>query len=182
MEQSAPVQGGNFDRVNAALAAIVALISFIVYRVTVAPTLSFWDCGEFIACAHILGNPHPPGSPLFVLVGRFFDLLPIGSDVAFRINLLSVVSSTFTAMFAYLIIVRLVSSWYKESPDYRLGRIIAYAAGFLGAMFAAFSQTNWNNSVETEVYGLSMLLTLAWACGLRTNWAWVMPTSLMSST
>ena len=160
MEQSAPIQGGNFDRVNAAIAAIVAIISFIVYRATMAPTLSFWDCGEFIACAHILGNPHPPGSPLFVLVGRFFDLLPTASDVAFRINLVSVVSSAFTAMFSYLIIVRLVASWYNESKDQRLGRIIAYAAGFLGAMFTAFSQTNWNNSVETEVYGLAMLMTM----------------------
>jgi len=150
-----------FDRVNAFIAAGVALISFIVYRLTVAHTLSYWDCGEFIACAHILGNPHPPGTPLFILIGRFFDLLPLASDVAFRINLLSVFSSTFSAMFAYLIIVRLVSSWYKGRESYQLGRKIAYAAGFIGALFMAFGQTNWNNSVEAEVYGLSMLLMLA---------------------
>jgi hypothetical protein len=90
----------DFDRVNAAIAVVVALISFIIYRLTVAHTLSYWDCGEFIACAHILGNPHPPGSPLFILIGRFFDLLPLANDVAFRINLLSVFSSVFSAMFA----------------------------------------------------------------------------------
>jgi len=152
---------GEFDKANALIAALVAVISFIIYRLTVAPTLSYWDCGEFIACAHILGNPHPPGSPLFVLVGRFFDLLPIGSDVAFRINLVSVVSSTFSAMFAYLIVVRFVTSWYEKADHYRLGRIIAYAAGFIGGLFMAFGQTNWNNSVEAEVYGLAMLLMLA---------------------
>jgi hypothetical protein len=151
----------DFDRVNALIAIIVALISFIVYRLTVAHTLSYWDCGEFIACAHILGNPHPPGSPLFIVIGRFFDLLPLGNDVAFRINLLSVFSSTFSTVFAYLVIVRLVSSWYTGKESHKLGRLIAYGSGFTGALFMAFGQTNWNNSVETEVYGLAMLMMLA---------------------
>ncbi len=161
MDQSAAGQRREFDKTNALLAALVAVISFIIYRLTVAPTLSYWDCGEFIACAHILGNPHPPGSPLFVLVGRVFDLLHLGSNVAFRINLVSVVSSTFSAMFTYLVIVRLVNGWYEGTKDYRLGRLIAYVAGITGALFMAFGETNWNNSVEAEVYGLSMLLMMA---------------------
>ncbi len=152
----------SFDRLNAVFAGITALIAFIIYRLTVAPTLSYWDCGEFIACAHILGNPHPPGTPLFILIGRFFDLLPIGSDPAFRINMMSVVSSTFSALFAYLIGVRLISSWYDPtSPDYKLGRIIAYAGGFMGALFVAFSRANWTNSVETEPRSMAIVLMLA---------------------
>jgi tetratricopeptide (TPR) repeat protein len=161
VDQSARGFGGNFGRVNAIIAAVATLISFIIYRATVAPTLSFWDCGEFIACAHSLGVPHPPGFPLFILIARLFDLLPIGSDVAYRINLLSVVSSAFAALFAYLIIVRLVSSWYPASDNGRSSQIISYASGFIGALFMAFSQTNWNNAVEAEVYGLSMMLLLA---------------------
>ena len=161
MHQIAAGQKKEFDKINALLAVLVAIISFIIYRLTVAPTLSYWDCGEFIACAHILGNPHPPGSPLFVLVGRVFDLLHLGADVAFRINLVSVVSSTFSAMFTYLVMVRLVSSWYAGTQNYRLGRLIAYVAGITGALFMAFGETNWNNSVEAEVYGLSMLLMMA---------------------
>ncbi len=161
MDESAIGVRKEFDKVNALIALAVALISFIIYRLTVAQTLSYWDCGEFIACAHILGNPHPPGSPLFILIGRFFDLLPLAGDVAFRINLLSVFSSIVSAVFGYLVIVRLVSSWYEGKESYQLGRKIAYGSGFIGALFMAFGQTNWNNAVEAEVYGLSMLVTLA---------------------
>jgi len=152
---------GEFDRINAILAFIVALIAFFVYRSTVAPTFSYWDCGEFIACAHILGNPHPPGTPLFILIGRLFDLLPIGADIAYRVNLMSVVSATFTAMFCYLIVVRLVSSWYPDGKSYKLGRIIAYTSGIVGGLCVAFGRANWTNSVETEPRSLGMMLMMA---------------------
>jgi len=123
--------------------------------------LSYWDCGEFIACSHILGIPHPPGTPLFILIGRIFDLLPIGSDPAFRINLMSSTGSTITALFAYLITVRLVSSWYDPNGDnYRTGRIIAYAAGFIGALFVAYSRANWTNSIESEPRSMAMAIMM----------------------
>lgn len=160
MEQSVPQTNNGFDRINALIATLVGIITFIIFRLTVAQTLSYWDCGEFIATSHILGNPHPPGSPLFILVGRVFDILALVKDVAFRINLVSVVSSTLTTVVAYLIIVRLVASWYTGKVAFGLDRIIAYASGFVGALFMAFCQTNWNNSVEAEVYGLAMLATL----------------------
>lgn len=161
MEPSVFGQENKFDRINAIIAGIVTIIAFIVYRLTVAQTLSYWDCGEFIASSHILGNPHPPGTPLFMLVGRFFDLLPIGSDVAFRINMMSATSSTFSALFAYLIMVHLVSSWYINSENYKIGRLIAYASGFIGALFVAFSRANWTNSVETEPRSMAILIMLA---------------------
>lgn len=161
MEQSVIGRTQGFDKTNAIIGAAVAIIAFIIYRLTVAPSFSYWDCGEFIACAHILGNPHPPGTPLFILVGRIFDLLPLGADVAFRINLMSAMSSTFAALFSYLIIVRLVSSWYEKGNQYKTGRIIAYASGFIGALFIAFSRANWTNSVETEPRSMAMLIMLA---------------------
>ncbi|MCK5126880.1 MAG: DUF2723 domain-containing protein [candidate division Zixibacteria bacterium] len=161
MDQSTLGFNRSFDKTNAAIAAVVTLIAFVIYRLTVAQTLSYWDCGEFIACSHILGNPHPPGTPLFILVGRFFDLLPIASDVAFRINMMSAMCSTFTAMFSYLIIVRLVSSWYTDENSYKLGRIIAYASGIIGALFVAFSRANWTNSVETEPRSMAILIMVA---------------------
>ncbi|MEE9443931.1 MAG: DUF2723 domain-containing protein [candidate division Zixibacteria bacterium] len=161
MEPSLFGQEKKFDRINAVIAAIVTIITFIIYRLTVAQTLSYWDCGEFIASSHILGNPHPPGTPMFMLVGRFFDLLPIASDVAFRINMMSAISSTFSALFAYLITVRLVSSWYVNTENYKIGRIIAYASGFIGSLFVAFSRANWNNSVETEPRSMAILIMLA---------------------
>jgi len=147
------------DRTNAVLAGLVFLVSFVVYALTVQRSFSFWDCGEFIACAHILGVPHPPGTPLFVLLGKVFSLIPFVEDISHRINYLSVLSSSFTAMFAYLLIVRLVGHLY-EAGD-RLNRLVAYMSGLIGAFFVAFSATNWGNSVETEVYGPSLALMVA---------------------
>lgn len=154
-------QNGGFDRLNALIAGITTLIAFIIYYNTVSRTISYWDCGEFLSCAHILGNPHPPGSPLMVLIGRVFDILHLVEDVTFRINLISVVSSSLTVLFGYLTVVRLVSSWYEGKEHYQMGRIIAYASGVIGALFMAFGKTNWGNSVEAEVYSLSMAIMLA---------------------
>src|SRR3990172_3418929 len=85
-------------------AGLVFLVSYLVFNWTKAPTISFWDCGEFIACAAILGIPHPPGSPLHVLIAHIFTKLPIASDIAVRVNLVSVISSAFAAMVGYLIV------------------------------------------------------------------------------
>ncbi len=148
-----------FDRTNAVIAAAVWLFTLTLYAITTAPTLSFWDCGEFIAVSSILGVPHPPGSPLYVLLGRLFSLLPIVSDPAMRVNLLSGVSSAFAAMFGYLVVVRLLRSWFTET-DWT-SRLIVYGGSISGALFGAFNLVNWNNSVEAEVYGLTMVIMLA---------------------
>jgi len=152
-----------FDKVNAAIAFGVLVLTFFIYRLTVQPTLSFWDCGEFIACAHTLGVPHPPGSPLFIVIGRFFSIiLGIGdfvSDVSLRINLMTIFSAAMTAMFGYLLTVRIIRTWFDDDQaDDFWTRIIAYIGGITGALFMAFSLTNWGNSVEAEVYGLSMMI------------------------
>ena len=148
-----------FDRVNAFIAGIVFLISLIVYFLTKAPTVSFWDCGEFVACSYILGIPHPPGSPLYIIVGRIFSALPIAADISVRVNLLSVVCSAFAAMFGYLVTVRLIRFWYDVRDDIS-NRIIIYIGGFTGALFMAFSNTNWSNSVEAEVYAAAILVMM----------------------
>jgi len=148
----------SFDKTNAIIAAGVFIFAFIVYRLTVAPTLSFWDCGEFIACAYILGIPHPPGSPLFILLGRVFSIIPMAGDICLRINLISVLSSAGTALFGYLVVVRMISFWYRDVVQSGWKRIIAYIGGIVGAFFMAFATTNWANAVEAEVYGLAMML------------------------
>ena len=86
MPDLTPSGGLKFDRTNAILAALVFLGSLIVYVMTVQPTFSFWDCGEFIACAFIQGIPHPPGSPLFVMMGRIAALIPTVEDISHRIR------------------------------------------------------------------------------------------------
>jgi len=148
-----------FDRVNALIAGLVFLIALIVYYQTKAPTLSFWDCGEFVACSYILGIPHPPGSPLYIIVGRIFAALPIAADISVRINLLSVVSSAFAALFGYLVAIRLIRFWFEDRKDF-YNRIIIYIGGFTGALFMAFSSTNWGNSVEAEVYAPTILIMM----------------------
>ncbi len=149
----------NFDTTNAIVGGAVWLFVIIIYFLTKAPTLSFWDCGEFIATSHILGIPHPPGTPLYILWGRLFSILPFWSDISVRVNMFSAVCSSFTALFGYLIIVRILRSWF-DADNSIYTKLLIYAGGASGAFFAAFSFTNWNNSVEAEVYGMAMMMTM----------------------
>jgi hypothetical protein len=149
-----------FDIANAIIASGIGILTLVVYWLTKAPTLSLWDCGEFIAASSILGVPHPPGTPLYILVGRIFSLLPLASDVSARVNLLSSIPSAFTAVFGYLAAARILRRCVVLD-DARLGRLLVYAGAAAGAFFLAFSLTHWNNSVEAEVYGLAMMMLVA---------------------
>ncbi len=151
----------SFDRTNAIIAAVVFIISFIIYAMTVQRSFSYWDCGEFIACSYTLGIPHPPGTPLFVILGRIFSMIPFVEDISYRVNYLSVIGSSFTAMFSYLLTVRMVGYFFGKDKKEGLNKFIAYIGGFAGSMFVAFSQTNWANSVEAEVYGMALALSVA---------------------
>jgi len=145
---------------NAIVAGGVFLISFLTYLSTMAITTSFWDCGEFIACSYILGVPHPPGAPLYILVGRVFSMLPTAGDIGFRVNLMSPLISGITAMLTYLIIVRLIIIWKGQSSNWSTqDRVTVYASGLIGALAFAFSDSQWFNSVEAEVYAGSMFFT-----------------------
>ena len=146
------------DKLNLGLGLFVFFFSFIIYLMTVQRTFSFWDCGEFVACSYILGVPHPPGAPLFVLIGRLFSLLPISADVGFRINILSVLSTALASTFGYFAIVKLVREWFAEEVE-GIRKIGMYTGAVIGALLMSFSTTNWNSAVEAEVYGLSMLMT-----------------------
>ncbi len=138
------------------------LLVVITYLTTISPTVSFWDCGEFIACSHILGIPHPPGTPTYILLGRIFAILPTAADPALRINLLSAIPTAVGTGFAFFVLARLITSWYGNrypNPDLSLSqRLSIYAGSFCGSLMFAFSSTNWSNAVEAEVYGLAMFL------------------------
>ncbi len=148
------------DPSNVWLSVIVFLIAFIVYLYTMAPTVPFWDCGEFIACSYILAIPHPPGTPLFVLIGRIFSLLPIFGAIAPRVNFISVLSSALTVWMAYLFIVRVMGHILKgkETGSSIWVRLSSYVGGISGSLFLGFSYTFWSSAVEAEVYGTSMFL------------------------
>ncbi|MCK4232701.1 DUF2723 domain-containing protein, partial [candidate division WOR-3 bacterium] len=76
----------NQRRIDWLAAGIIFIAALVIYLLTVSPTVAFWDVGEFIACSANLGVPHPPGTPLYVLIGRIFSLIPISAEIAFRIN------------------------------------------------------------------------------------------------
>ncbi len=145
-------------KINRIFAAVIFLISLYLYLRTIAPTTSFWDCGEFIACSYILGIPHPPGAPLFLLLGRVFALIPWAADIGLRVNVISAITTAFSIMFTYLIIVQLIKLWRgvpKKIEDY----ILMFSGGIIGALALAFSDSVWFNAVEAEVYAISLFFT-----------------------
>jgi hypothetical protein len=134
----------------------VFIVVFSVYLYTIAPTVSLWDCGEFIACSHILGVPHPPGTPFYILLGRLFDILLPFKEVAKRVNFFSVLSGAFAAGFLYLIIIK-VFNRFKENRQSQLSvshRLIS----IFSSIGAGFCFSVWNGSVEAEVYSISLLV------------------------
>jgi len=142
---------------NRLLALLVFLVPLVAYLRTMAPSVSFWDSGEFISTCCILGIPHSPGTPLYVLVGRVFTMLPLPMSVAEKVNFLSVVFSSLSIMMGYLVVVATVRFMYPALKG-GLARFMTYAGPFAGAMYITFSDTHWGDSNETEVYALSIFV------------------------
>src|SRR4051812_6013582 len=132
-------------------AAVASVLIFLLYLVTIAPSTAMWDTSEYIAAAYTLGLPHPPGNPFFVLVGRFFAVLPIAPNVAMRINILAALCSAAAAGMWFLITERVLVGWL---PD-RWQRIVG---GALAALIGATAFSVWVQSVVNEkVYTVSLL-------------------------
>ena len=130
-------------------AAIAALTVLALYVVTLAPSTAMWDASEYITAAYTLGIPHPPGNPLFVLLGRVASLLPIGG-VAYRINLLAALSSAAAAGVWFLVVERVVAQIVAQ-------RWVQLTGGALAALLSATAFTVWNQSVVNEkVYTVSL--------------------------
>ncbi len=144
-------------------AGIVFLVVLGIYVVTIAPTAQFWDTAEYIAAAKVLGIPHPPGNPLFVLLANVWGMLPIVEHYALRINLFAAVTSALASGFLFLVADRFLRS--VVTP--RWARMAAAAAGIL---VGATSFTVWNQSVVNEkVYTVS-LLSIALVLWLAVHW------------
>jgi hypothetical protein len=139
-------------------AGIASVLVLCLYVVTLAPSTAMWDTSEYIAAAYILGLPHPPGNPFFVLIGKFFSLLPIAGSIAARVNILAAVSSAVSAGMWFLITERVLVSWFPQ----RWQRIVG---GSLAALIGATAFTVWSQSVVNEkVYTVSLvgLALVAW--------------------
>ena len=148
----------NYININRLIAVFIFVLTFVVYFDTMAPTVSYWDCGEFIAVSHTLGVPHPPGSPFFLLLGRIFSMLPFSDDIAFRVNIISPLVSALAVMLLYLSIVKVVTHWRGEIKNIS-DSLIVFGGGVSGALAFAFTDSHWFNAVEAEVYAFSTFFT-----------------------
>jgi hypothetical protein len=139
-------------------ATFVFIATFFIYARTAADSVSFWDCGEFAACSYEMGVPHPPGSPLFVLLGRMFSLVPFVHDISVRVSYVSVFGGSFAILFAYLIIVHLLRH-LRGREETLTDKIITYGGGIIGSLSLAWTYSMWFNCVESEVYAMSQFFT-----------------------
>ena len=150
-----------WHRISALLAL---LVSAVTYLLTIEPSASFWDCGEFIASSYKLEVGHPPGNPVFQLIARFFTMFGDNMHAAILVNAMSALCSALTIFFLYLTIVWFVKRVVKPSADgtYTVSQAIAIlGSGLVGSLAYCFSDTFWFSAVEGEVYAMSSLFTAA---------------------
>ncbi len=148
----------DYVKLNRVLAALSLALSFIVYLLTMADSVPYWDCGEFIATSYILGVPHPPGSPLYLILGRLFSLIPFNADIAFRVNLISPIVSALAVMLLYLSTVKVITHWRGRVASFS-DALIAFGGALVGSLTFAFTDSHWFNAVEAEVYAMSTFFT-----------------------
>lgn len=144
-------------KINLIIGLGIFLFSLLIYYLTFARSLSFWDAGEYITCGSILGVPHPPGNPFYILFGRFVAIFSFGIPHAQVINFLSSIFAAFAVMFTYFFTVKIISIFIKHTWE----EYLAFAGGLFAAVLTAFSFTFWNNAIEAEVYaGLAFTINL----------------------
>jgi hypothetical protein len=146
---------------NNLLGWLIFIFATTVYFLTLEPTTSLWDCGEFIATSYKLEVPHPPGAPFFMLIARFFSLFASDpSNAAKMINALSATVSGLTIMFLFWTITHLARKILIKSDEISIPNFIAVlGSGLVGALAYTFSDSFWFSAVEGEVYGTSSLFT-----------------------
>src|ERR1043165_2675663 len=151
----------NFKRTNNIVGWVICIIACTVYIMTMEATGSLWDCGEFISSAYKVQVPHPPGAPLFVLLGRLFTMFLKPSEAALGVNLMSALSSGFTILFLFWTIPhfarRLMVAPGEVISSEKM--IAIMGAGIVGALAYTFSDSFWFSAVEGEVYAMSSLFT-----------------------
>lgn len=142
------------------LALTVFVLALATYLITMAPTMSFWDCGEFLATASILGNPHPPGNPMFMLIGRVFMMFIPLKEIAIRMNFLSALAAAMTILLVFLFTVKILRLLFREG----MSRFAIYSGALIASFLVTFCDTFWFSAVEAEMYTLSMLvvMSLSW--------------------
>ncbi|MEI6123616.1 MAG: DUF2723 domain-containing protein [Bacteroidota bacterium] len=154
----------NYKLLNNGVGWLVFIIASTVYLLTIEPTASWWDCGEYISTAYKLEVGHPPGAPMFQLMGRFFTLFAGGDvmRVAAMVNSMSAILSGFTILFLFWTITSIAKKMYTKSSSFELTQPQTYiilGAGVVGALAFTFSDSFWFSAVEGEVYATSAFFT-----------------------
>lgn len=160
----------SFRKINRIVAIAILAIASTTYLLTIEPTVSFWDCGEFIASSYKLEVGHPPGNPVYQLFARFFTIFTDKENAAAAINALSAICSALTVFFLYLTIVFFARRIIRRGEEITKAHAISiFGAGVVGALSYCFSDTFWFSAVEAEVYAMSSLFTAVvfWA---MTRW------------
>jgi len=161
---SVQTSSGELDyRPSYGAAAIAGAVVFLLYIVTLSPSTAMWDTSEYIASAYIMGLPHPPGNPFFVILGRFFSILPIAPNVAERVNILAALCSAVSAGMWFLIAERVLVGWVPK----RWQRI---AGGALATLIGATAFTVWAQSVVNEKVYTESLVGMAITAWLAVRW------------
>ncbi|WP_343487477.1 DUF2723 domain-containing protein [Allomuricauda sp. d1] len=146
-------------------------IALIVYALTVEPTGSFWDAGEYISTSAKLQVGHPPGAPLLQMIGAFFALFAFGNEtkIALMVNCVSVVSSAFAVLFTFWTITNLTRKLISSKKKFNNNKALAVlGSGMVGALAFTFSDSFWFNAGETEVYAMaSFIMALLLWLGLK---------------
>ncbi|WP_290700308.1 DUF2723 domain-containing protein [Lacinutrix sp.] len=159
----------NFKKWNNILGWFAFLIALITYSLTVEPTVSYWDAGEYILTSAKLQVGHPPGAPLFQMLGAFFSTFAISPEnIGLMLNMLSAVSSAFTILFMFWSISLLLQKmiFTEEFTSSKAYAIIGSA--LVGSLSFAFTDSFWFNAVETEVYAMAtLLMSILFYCALR---------------
>jgi hypothetical protein len=151
----------NYSKLNNITGWLVFAIATAVYVLTLEPTASFWDCGEFIAAANKLQVPHPPGAPFFLLIGRIFSLFASDvTQIAYMVNLVSALSSSLTILFLFWTITMLARKMVSPERIPTSGETLSIlGAGVIGALAFTFSDSFWFSAEEAEVYAMSSFFT-----------------------
>ncbi len=153
----------NYSKGNTLTGWFVFCVALVTYYLTVEPTASYWDCSEYIATSAKLQVGHPPGAPLFQMMGAFFSSFASSPErVAFWVNMMSVLASAFTILFLFWSLTRIITKFViKEVNPTGTQSFLVLGAGVVGALSYTFSDSFWFNAVEAEVYAMAMLMTSA---------------------
>ena len=160
----------NFKKWNLILGWLAFLIAFITYSLTVEPTVSFWDAGEYILTSSKLQVGHPPGAPFFQMMGAFFSIFATDpTQIGLMINMMSATASAFAILFMFWTIVLLIQQVAKtDTKTSKNQQIAILGAAFVGSLSFAFTDSFWFNAVETEVYAMAtLILAVMFYLGLR---------------